>query len=368
MLEAKVEAVLEPFKVRTISKGESLPYYLGKRVQKVLHTAMRSMDCFRLIGRPLDPPDLLDLVRVTNTYDQSEKMDWLSIDYSAATDGLSALLSSRIMKSLLGNLYFENPALYNLCLGVLAPHHISYPPVQGVQLEPVLQRNGQLMGSILSFPVLCLANLGLYLTVRRRTHDQWVPTKSLCSSVLVNGDDMLYIGSSLEWELHKEIGKRIGLEMSPGKAYIHPRYANVNSTSLDCDLRSQNPIPIRIRFLNVGLMVGRHKVLGKVGSDDNPTTHPLVSVIDEVVSGSLPGKQAQVFKRYISMHRTEIKSECRGRNLFLSPLLGGMGVRAIRGISTMVTPRQALFAYRVLMKNPLLKRVSTQCHGGPLLK
>ena len=66
VLEAKVEAVLEPFKVRTISKGESLPYYLGKRVQRVLHTAMRSMDCFRLIGRPLDPPDLLDLVRVTS--------------------------------------------------------------------------------------------------------------------------------------------------------------------------------------------------------------------------------------------------------------------------------------------------------------
>jgi len=172
----------------------------------------------------------------------------------------------------------------------------------------------------------------------------------------------------MEWELHKEIGKRIGLEMSPGKAYIHPRYANVNSTSLNLDLRQENAVPVRIRFLNVGLMVGRHKVLGKVGSDDGPTTHPLVSVIDEVVAGSLPGKQAEIFKRYIAMHRLEIRNECRGRNLFLSPLLGGMGVQPIRHIKTMITPRQALFAYRILRQNPLLQRVQFPMPRGTLVR
>jgi hypothetical protein len=142
----------------------------------------------------------------------------------------------------------------------------------------------------------------------------------------------------------------------------------VNSTSLDLDLRQENAVPVRIRFLNVGLMVGRHKVLGKVGSDDVPGTHPLVSVIDEVVAGSLPGKQAEIFKRYISMHHLEIKNECRGRNLFLSPLLGGMGVKPIRHIKTMITPRQALFAYKILRRNPLLQRVQFPMPRGTLVR
>lgn len=349
---AKVEAVLEPFKVRTISKGESLPYYLAKRVQLVLHGAMRKMDCFRLIGRPLDVPDLVDIRRYTEEFMDSNQ-EWLSIDYSAATDGLSALLSSEIMKALLDGLYFENPQLYNMMLGVLAPHEVHYPEVAGVQLPPVLQKNGQLMGSVLSFPILCLANLGLYLTVRRRINE-FAPMKQMLKSVLVNGDDMLYIGSKAEWELHKELGARIGLAMSPGKAYTHKRYANINSTSVDMDLASPNSTPVEVKFLNVGLMVGRHKVQGKVGSDDEDKEHPVVSVIDKVVEGALPGKAAEVFKRYCAMNSTELSKEAQGRNLFLSPQLGGFGVKPIVGIDTNVTAKQLSLALALLEKDPLL--------------
>lgn len=330
-LHAKVEAVLEPFKVRTISKGEALPYYLAKRVQLVLHGAMRKMDCFRLIGAPLNPADLLEIRKNTNVFTDSSVLEWLSIDYSAATDGLSASLSSAIMKELLGNLYFENPGLYNMMLSVLAPHLVSYPKVAGVTLPDVLQKNGQLMGSVLSFPVLCLANLGLYLTVRQRTHE-WAPLKNLLGSVLVNGDDMLYIGSKDEWNLHTELGERIGLKMSVGKAYYHSAYANVNSTSVTMNLKDETSTPVEIKFLNVGLLVGRHKVLGKVGSDDGPVKSPITAVIDEVVRGSLPGKQAEIFKLYNSMHRQEILEELQGRNLFLPQILGGAGVTAPIGI------------------------------------
>ncbi len=343
VLVAKVEAVLEPFKVRTISKGESVPYYLAKRFQLVLHGAMRKMNCFRLIGRPLDPPDLLDLVKASNQYLDTTASAWLSIDYSAATDGLSARLSSEIMKYLLGNFYLENPFLYNMMLSVLAPHEVQYPKVAGKQLPPVMQQNGQLMGSVLSFPVLCLANLGLYLTVRKRTHE-WAPPKAVLDSVLINGDDMLYIGSKEEWDLHTILGKRIGLEMSAGKAYFHPRYANVNSTSVDLDLTKEGATPWEVKFLNVGLLNGQHKVLGKVGSEDEQSEHPFSSVIDEVVRGSLPGKQADIFKIYCSMHGPELSKECEGRNLFIPKILGGLGCSPITGIETTVTTSQALIA------------------------
>jgi len=252
------------------------------------------------------------------------------------------------MKELLGNLYFENPGLYNMMLSVLAPHVVSYPKVAGVKLPDVLQRNGQLMGSVLSFPVLCLANLGLYLTVRRRTH-QWAPYRNLLGSVLVNGDDMLYIGSRAEWDTHIQLGSRIGLAMSVGKAYYHSSYANVNSTSITMNLRVPDSTPKEIKFLNVGLMVGRHKVLGKVGSDDDEVkASPLVSVIDEVVKGSLPGKQADILRLYLSNHEEEIKREAGSLNLFVPRVLGGLGVSLVPGFEVYTTPYQERLA--VLLK------------------
>lgn len=355
-LDAKVEAVLEPFKVRTISKGESLPYYLAKRMQLSLHGAMRKMNCFRLIGAPLNPADLLEIRNQTNVFMDASEANWLSIDYSAATDGLSASLSSAIMKELLGNLYFENPGLYNMMLSVLAPHFIRYPKVAGVQLEPVEQRNGQLMGSVLSFPILCLANLGLYLTVRKRTHE-WAPLRNLLGSVLVNGDDMLYIGTRDEWDLHTELGKRIGLEMSAGKAYYHSAYANVNSTSVNMNLKQPNSDPVEVKFLNVGLMQGQHKVLGKVGSDDEVKEHPTISVIDEVVRGSLPGRQKDIFFQYCAMHSSEIKKEAGGRNLFIPKVLGGMGVSLVPGVETWISDEQVFEARRLSSLNGLHKVV-----------
>jgi hypothetical protein len=355
---AKVEAVIEPFKVRTISKGPSLPYFLAKPVQKAIHTRMRRMDCFRLIGRPFDPTDLMDLTSAQRALLGRESLDdqqWLSIDYSAATDGLSAQLSSEIMKSLLGALAPLNPEFYNLLLGVLAPHRVEYPKVQGTTLEPVDQKNGQLMGSVLSFPVLCLANLALYLMVRRFYYPR-APIKELLAAVLINGDDMLYIGTVHEWELHKELGRRLGLAMSPGKAYIHPVYANINSMSVVYDLTNVRSTPRVIPFLNVGLMVGNHKVMARVGGDDEELmSSPYISVMNEVMDGALPGRQADVFKQYVAMHSAEVRREAKGRNLFMPISLGGLGVDRPLGITTKYTARQLTLADRAIRRYKFLR-------------
>lgn len=373
-LNAQVEAVLEPFKVRTISKGQGLEYYLAKPVQKIFHSCMREMEPFSLIGRPFDPTDLMDVYAAQKRFGEPEKEFWLSIDYSAATDGLSASLSQEILYSLLNEVstgaFAEtgSKSILHLLLGVLAPHRIFYPEVAGVQLEPVDQQNGQLMGSILSFPILCLANLGLYLTVRKRLRPK-ASLKDLLSAVRINGDDMLYIGTQAEWELHKELGRMVGLEMSPGKAYIHSRYANINSVSVVMDLREANPTPEIIPFLNVGLMVGNHKVLGRVGGDSEEIqTHPYISVINEVVRGAWKGKQPDVFKQYIAMHRHEIRAEARGRNLFLPISLGGFGVTTMRGIDVALTRRQVELAERLVRTNRFLVPLEMPMPPGVMVR
>lgn len=346
-LNCTIQAVLEPLKVRVISKGEALPYYYVKDIQKDLHTAMRGMDCFRLIGRPLSPTDLWDL-KDNPVCVGSGRLEWFSIDYSAATDNLSASLSREIMLYLTRNLD-ERSRL--IALKVLAPHKCHYPDIGKLlgrkdefpKLDPVVQKNGQLMGSILSFPILCLANLGLYLDLIREDPR---PLREKLAGVLVNGDDMLYVAPASLWSEHIAAGKAVGLEMSIGKAYHHPVLASVNSTCYHYDLSkpSGGPggvTPRVIHYLNMGLAFGQRKVMG---GDDVTPDDTVCSVINRFVQGALPGRGSEVLSWYIHRHRREIDNELRGRNLFLPISQGGAGVEAPPGFKYHITHAQQILA------------------------
>ncbi len=354
-----IQAVLEPMKVRVISKGEALPYYTCRPLQKAMHSSMRELDCFRLIGRPFSPTDMCDL------YERSDNTDeWFSIDYSAATDGLSWKYSGRIFKFIIGDLSAEHQAR---ALAVLGPHDLHYPDERGKVHFKGVQRNGQLMGSILSFPILCLANLGVYLKVNAERQKGWSDRDRL-RHVLVNGDDMVYAAPPALWGEHIRVGNAVGLKMSVGKAYHHPVYANVNSTSVHMDLRQAvAPAPWQINYLNAGLFFGQHKVQGRQddgGSSDDGGEQLACRVADEervrelfaaahmsadparglainlnvVLAGSLPGRQRELLGSFLTTHAKELRRECsiierrrgktclRTRNLFLPICVGGMGV------------------------------------------
>lgn len=388
-----IQGVLEPMKIRVISKGESLPYYSCKSLQKAIHSSMREMSCFRLIGRPFSPTDLIELAM--NADRNAPDLQWFSIDYSAATDGLSYEYSSRIFEKIIKYLPEE---LKTRARRVLGLHELYYPGELGTAEYRGLQTNGQLMGSILSFPILCLANLGVYLDVTQIYQYGWSDKKRL-DSVLINGDDMVYAAPKNLWEDHVETSGEVGLEMSQGKAYCHKEYANVNSTSVHYDLDNVKSTPWQIDFLNTGLIFGQHKVQersddGKVkgtlriktyDSDgyiecfdnegknievktrwkspmltdeqisrmigkltDEPVTDEskyLVPTINVILKGSLPGKQKNILKQFLSKHHSEISQECFGlyrsagkthlftRNLFLPCSLGGMGIDPPQGFS-----------------------------------
>jgi hypothetical protein len=338
VLNCAIQAVLEPNKVRVISKGESLPYYSCKPLQKALHGAMREMAPFRLIGRPFCPTDMCDLQR------KAEKTDkWFSIDYSAATDGLSWKYSGMIFRYLISDLPKHQQ---EVALQVLGPHNLYYPKKdgrKGYELKGVMQ-NGQLMGSILSFPILCLANLGTYLLTTRESQREWTYEERL-NHVLVNGDDMVYAADESLWEKHVSIARKVGLEMSVGKAYVHETYANINSTSVHLNLTKEGSArdPYQINYLNAGLFFGQHKVQGSTEkmelARDHHSPDPssgLVVNINTLLSGSLQkeGKEVELLKEFLSVHGPEIAKECLmwvkhrsyTRNLFIPISLGGMGV------------------------------------------
>jgi len=384
-LNCTIQAVLEPMKVRVISKGEALPYYNCRPLQKALHDSLRCMPPFRLIGRPLCPTDAIDLAVKAGRDDL-----WFSIDYSAATDGLSWAYSGKILSYLIQDLPLEDQ--YR-ALQVLGPHRLSYPDHTGKKIEfKGLQKNGQLMGSILSFPILCLANLGVYLFVTSILQAGWTDEERL-SSVLVNGDDMVYAAPRDLWDIHTLVASRVGLEMSVGKAYLHKSYLNVNSTSIILDLsKEKRNQPRQVDFLNTGLFFGVRKVQARqgVGEADEDysnlisnyaTAHlsadPIkgyVSNIDTLMKGCLPGRQRDLLCEFLIHNKTDITKECLvcvkrrngsfhviTRNLFLPVSSGGMGVTPPAGWRFKISKRDRELAYVVQCTYDLPQSESPIC-------
>lgn len=381
-INCTIQAVLEPFKVRVISKGEALPYYNCKPLQEILREELSRLPCFRLLSRPMCATDLVDLGRRVGYNDE-----WFSVDYSAATDGLSWSYSGRILEFLIQDLPEVDRML---AMKVLGPHRLSYPTRTGQAFYKGMQRNGQLMGSILSFPILCLANLGVYLLVNAERQKSW-DLDSILNHVLVNGDDMVYAAPSELWEEHIKVARSVGLEMSVGKAYHHKTYVNINSTSFHYEIpkvfnmelsthkystgpnpRIGSTTPWQIDFLNTGLYFGSRKVQSKDKKElceDFSAYYAKAHVsadpskgfainINTILQGCLPGKQCSILKQYLALHAAEIDAECLShgdfdsdisiinpfgyfrRNLFLPISLGGMGQKAPIGFRYRITTAQ----------------------------
>lgn len=376
-LVCQIQAVLEPMKVRVISKGEALPYYVARPLQALLHGAMRKMEPFRLIGRPFCPTDLMDLRECSREGDE-----WFSVDYSAATDGLSSRLGLTMLEYILA----DQPEDVRDCAArVLGRHRLVYKPFDRDSTEQkieVTQRRGQLMGSILSFPVLCLANLAVYLAVTAESHRGWTHTQRL-RHVLVNGDDMVYTAQPELWDDHVRVGASVGLEMSVGKAYHHRVYANVNSTSVHCDLRDPSGTPWQIDYLNAGLFFGQHKVLGRV-ENEAAKAHlaqdpegSLASNLSVVLRGArassrledhMPRTTNALFEKYKEHHGQALWSECLdgsgfSRSLFLPKSVGGMGVEPFSGYRLKLRPSHKFVATTLACGSSAYPSFGRPCPG-----
>jgi len=372
-LRCTIQAVLEPFKVRVISKGEAEPYHKCRPLQKALHETIRNMSCFRLTGKPFCASMLADISRRAHVDDQ-----WFSVDYSAATDNLSYKFSSQIFDRVISKIPVDYQALAREVLGM---HDLYYPkPFQAPEFRG-RQTSGQLMGSVLSFPILCLANLGVYLDVTEHEHHNWNYQHRL-DAVLVNGDDMLYAAPPHLWSVHEKVSENVGLSMSPGKAYCHPEYANVNSVSVHCKIATR-ATPFRIDYFNAGLFLGQRKVQerGNESSDfdTRQTTCKSVSVdrlkrlyasahlsqdpnagfvsnIPLLLEGTLEHDRCRMLANYLSRNKESIRRECAAvlvqngktklhtRNLFLSQHFGGMGIVPPRGFKFRTTYTDRLLA------------------------
>lgn len=372
-IRACVRGVVEPLKVRTITCGEAELYFLAKPFQKELWSILKRYECFNLIGKTVCTTDLESLRE--NTIFKGEECEWFSVDYKSATDELNPRLTRAIVSELLDNcddkvrklllktnglhllqypkfsqeegqlkddfirenkkyesrilqiLKKQNPerfSEYKKTLNKLKKANPEGPSIRMIDYHYtgeflIEQENGQLMGNPISFVILCLANLGLYLYDTREIctdPDRLTDIHNKMNSVKINGDDKLFYAPRSFCEKVKDNGAGMGLANSPGKSYIHPIYANINSQSFHAP---RDGTVRMIPFLNTGLYFNQHKVMRVTNETLKEST--VVSIMNELLDGcrssvidSPEGQRREedkieILKSFLKRFKKEIKSE-----------------------------------------------------------
>nr|WAK78000.1 MAG: RNA-dependent RNA polymerase [Plasmopara viticola lesion associated ourmia-like virus 32] len=186
-------------------------------------------------------------------YDQLSKQKWLlrgkesvkafsqfsskagecfySGDYESATDFLNNSVSKHCLAQILMKARSVPHGISMMAMDSLSlPVELS----DGDQHRVVDQTSGQMMGYLLSFPLLCLIN---YLTFRYAIPRD-IPVK-------INGDDIVFRSTPEEYrEWVKLVGKS-GLVLSVGKTMVNRRFFTLNS----CLFEGRNDGPRVIPFI-----------------------------------------------------------------------------------------------------------------------
>ena len=212
----------EPLKCRTISKGPPLTSYVLKPVQKYMFKKLREFEPFRLIGEPISDEHFIEFLEKNSTIGRK----WLSGDYKASTDNLHSWVSEEILACLkeecwdFGDEYQDK--MFELMKRLLTEHIFDYDD------QKMPQEEGQLMGSVISFPFLCIANFALCRMSMEMDSGYNVMFSLNDCPVLVNGDDCLFpLDDKDIWE---RLGTMFGLSSSIGKTWHSGDCVTLNTT------------------------------------------------------------------------------------------------------------------------------------------
>jgi len=287
--------VLEPLKGRIITKPSVGAYRNLNGLQDILRRKISKYRQFEVgVKRPIETTDIWYLAS-----DYSVGKGWCSGDYSSATDLLHADFSLTILDHILGP-----KAKYDWIRESFTGAKISYEkqPLHYEEEElgaryvhwnctdngVVQQANGQLMGHVLSFPILCLAN---YIVFRY----SYYLMKKKAPKVLVNGDDILFLCEPDEYQTWLKVVQEVGFVPSLGKNLFQADICQINSelfriSYIELDqfrrvVRNVEQVP----YLNFGLIRnrGKGKEVEKIGAKtlglDNLDALPLQTVLPNVV-------------------------------------------------------------------------------------
>jgi hypothetical protein len=220
----KAVALSEPLKVRMITAAEASTKVL-QPFQKALWTYLSEQPQFCLTDGVKSPwsehesfendtlPWIYRIEKMIQEI-QSNTLDdtlWLSGDYTAATDNFPMSVTEALIEGILSEI--DHQPTKDWVRWECSSHKIRYP--RGVEAQ---QTSGQLMGSLLSFPLLCFLNDYI---VSYSGFDKY--------TYLINGDDIVAKGEKEKIDTWKAQAPQVGLSLSLGKNFIDPDFCTVNS-------------------------------------------------------------------------------------------------------------------------------------------
>jgi hypothetical protein len=331
-------ALTEALKFRTITKGNAFRQTVLKPLQQFLHRTMRSHPTFRYIGEEISAEKL--------TEDFGYIPDWashmISGDWSDATNELFSF-ASEYAGELIARRINLDQAEKKLFLESLTGHTLVYKGKDGIE-NKYRQRRGQLMGSITSFPVLCLINAAVcklafedsfpdYIRAKIKRHQKGNkrarPHRLRLSDIplRINGDDLLMAGTIKTEGLLDISGKAVGLLSSVGKSYSAGGYANMNSTSFITKIRRNGYAAScsfeLIPYVNFGLLNGYRRSTSSEDRDDVRISD-LGSIATALVRFAPKAMRERLLKLFIKRHEGLLKTS--GLPWFLPTHVGGVGL------------------------------------------
>jgi len=308
----------EALKVRTITKGPVYTYYVLKALQKYMWRVISKHPVFRLTGEPISPAVLAE--QLGNQLETDK--EFVSVDYEAATDNLHSWVSECIALEIadIAGLSIPEAALL---VRSLTKHQFT------VDGKIVDQQTGQLMGSVTSFPVLCLANAAVCRSAIEADVGHHVQLSE--ADLLINGDDAGMKLGTLGYRSWLNISEFAGLKASVGKVYRSKQTINLNSTFFRFTPVAQYSHSTvgqweQVKYVNLGLLNGLGRSLG-VSSIANPATGRTIGSRSRELWRSCPSYlREDVMKRFIKSNWDTLTKY----NLpwGMPEWLGGLGIAA----------------------------------------
>jgi hypothetical protein len=338
--------IFEPGKIRNISISDG---YVATALQPLQGDMLSAWK--RTPWSTMLHDDLLSKVR-----DMDAKVDeplWCSGDYEAATDLLFKDATIACFSALTWHPLFP---LGNLSL---ISGSMIYPDEETLKFEKngvfvgtrMRMYEGQLMGHTLSFPMLCVINL----SVLRHALDEWVDlaetnddevdrarrAEVIFENALVNGDDILFKGTSELIEIFKYVASSVGFKTSQGKNYISPDTCVINSQVY---LRREGKMR-RQGYLNLRLIKGNN-IKARVAANEAMVTPDQIGKELSKMAFNCPWT-ASAIPAAFSRWKDDWKVTKYQPNWYLPVHLGGYGVDiALAPASWQVTRGQRLMAAR----------------------
>jgi hypothetical protein len=354
----KIKGVMlqEPSKLRGISVGNGYLYTALQPLQGQLLSAWK-----RCRYSTMENSDLTEMVQALHT--GAEKLVWYSVDYKNATNLMRRAATHAALRGV------EEHQLYALALASFDAGEMEFEvKVNGkVLLEKfsVLATGAQLMGHVLSFPLLCAINLAVYrlaldlylseeglTVVQRRFRHKMV--NFLWHRVLINGDDMLFKGPPDFLPYLRTAIATSGLKFSVGKNYCSPDIGMINSQLYV----AKGPIVRRLGYLNQNLV--------------SPAAEPKALPTEITADMNIMFKFCPESRFHLGRAMRKFEFHWRGRqaftpNWFLPVHLGGYGLDIeYANDSFRITRSQASVAADFVMneKRQLFRRLGLTAHNS----